>query len=219
MTDDPRPLKDNLDLARRHLRSAPGDLPPAPEMVEAVVDFEAVRAERLRLVWHQSIPSRFLHARPAQLPAGAAAQITAWIDLPAPPNLLLTGPVGAGKSWAAVAAVRPAFERGLDVAFWPVADLIEALKPSGPAATWEDVEHVDRLILDDLGAERSTDFAASEVSRLINRRWLDERPIVATTMLDSAQLRGYLGEHTFSRLVGSDALVVALTGEDRRRVH
>jgi DNA replication protein DnaC len=141
---------------------------------------------------------------------------------------VLLGDVGTGKSHAAVAAVRPAFERGLEVRFLPVVELLDLLRPGGPEGVLYDLADVDRLVLDDIGMERATDWTMERMYALVNRRWLEGRPTIATSNLpgsrrtapagyDGVTLDGALGERTFSRLVGSSSVVVKLTGPDRRR--
>ena len=64
---------------------------------------------------------------------------------------------------------------------------------------------------------KRTEWTAERLYALINRRWLEVRPTVCTTNLDPDQLREAVGERVFSRLVGNGAVVLRLTGHDRRR--
>ena len=50
----------------------------------------------------------------------------------------------------------------------------------------------------------------------MNRRWLEDLPTIATTNLTPVELREHAGERVYSRLCGETAVVIALTGEDRR---
>ncbi len=146
-------------------------------------------------------------------------------------NLLTLGPVGVGKTRAAVAACRRShFSHGKAVEFVPVTEMLTTLRqemnggPGGNLARWM---RVDLLILDDLGAERPTEWTAEQLYSLVNRRWLEELPTIATTNLPPTRksagdgyeghtLEEVLGDRMFSRLVGGAALV-RLSGPDRRR--
>lgn len=133
------------------------------------------------------------------------------------PNLVLLGAVGVGKTHAALAAARADHERGLEVVFLPVVELLDLLRPGGPEHALDDVMHCDRLVVDDLGHERSTDWTWERLGAVVNRRWLEERPIIATSNLDPPELSAAVGERTYSRLVGDGAVVIHVAGDDRRR--
>lgn len=168
--------------------------------------------------WRRAIPSRLSWARLDDITdAAVAADLGRWATADTSANLVLTGEVGTGKSHAAVAAVRPAFDEGMSVAFWPMVELLDALRPGGPQDMLGQLIDVDRLVLDDVGAERPTDWTGERLYAVVNRRWLEERPTVFTTNLDVGELREAVGMRTYSRIVGSDAVVLGLTGCDRRR--
>ena len=183
---------------------------------------ERLRAERQSAAgaerWGALAPARF-HAAHLDGLAGKGAQpITEWAFGPEGRNLIITGPVGTGKTWAALAAVRAAVEAGTDVRFWPVVELLDALRPGGDDHALEAAMRCELLVLDDVGAERPTDWVAERMYAIVNRRWMDARPIVATTNhANGDELAAHVGERMRSRLVGSGAVVVRLTGNDRRR--
>ncbi len=104
-----------------------------------------------------------------------------------------------------------------DFLFWPVVELLDELRPGGNPAALQEALDTEILVLDDLGADRATDWTTERLYRIINRRWMEQRPIVATTNLETKDLRESLGERCYSRLVGDGAVCVRLGGEDRRR--
>ena len=76
---------------------------------------------------------------------------------------------------------------------------------------------VDLLHLDDLGAERSTDWVLEQLYAIVDRRYNDERSIVFTTNLEEPELTEQVGTRTVSRLVEMcDGNPLPLFGEDRR---
>ena len=60
---------------------------------------------------------------------------------------------------------------------------------------------VDLLHIDDVGAERTTDWVLEELYSIVNARYEDERSIMITTnILDRDALCDQIGERTVSRL-------------------
>ena len=176
----------------------------------------AALARKGQELWERVIPPRFRSADTEQLEPMIAQAIGAWVGQWADSNLVIVGPVGVGKTWAACAAVRGLISSGVSVEFWPLVELFEALRPNGDETVHDRIASVDVLILDDLGAERPTDWSNERLYSILNRRWLDQRPTVATTNLQSKELAETLGERAYSRLVGG-ACSIRLTGDDRRR--
>jgi len=74
----------------------------------------------------------------------------------------------------------------------------------------------DLLILDDLGAEKPTEWALEKIYQLVNLRYESLRPMIATTNLDLNSLERLLGERTFGRLIEM-CLPVEVSGEDYRK--
>lgn len=172
--------------------------------------------------WHRTIPARLAHARAHQLDGPLAAAVAAWRAEPWR-NLVLLGAVGVGKTHAAAAAAHLAVMDGWRARFYPVVDLLDALRPGseGEGATvLENCKAVDLLVLDDLGAERPTDWTAERLYALVNRRWLEQRPTIVTSNLSAQGGKGpfvdAVGTRMYSRLV-HDAVVAQAAGGDRRR--
>lgn len=229
-----RPLQESLDRIRQKF-PVDLDLLDDGDEPEPAVDLSTWRESR----WTRAIPSRFLWSRISDFenPDDAdnyqpvvAGDITAWATNPRGRNLLLVGPVGVGKTHAGIAAARARFDVGDDVTFLPVVEVLDLLRPGGPERALENLMGVDLLVLDDLGSEKPTDWTAERLFALINRRWMDEAPTVATSNLPATRASapdGYsgatldeaLGARTYSRLVGSGAVALRLTGPDRRRTH
>jgi DNA replication protein DnaC len=75
---------------------------------------------------------------------------------------------------------------------------------------------VDLLHIDDVGAERTTDWVLEELYSIVNARYEDQRAMVITTnILDREQLCEQISERTVSRLTEiCDELPIL--GHDRR---
>lgn len=223
-SDEPRPVGQMVkDWQRRieHLAEhAASRHSTDPEPAGRVRDLDGWREAQ----WRRAIPARFHDARLAQVRdthgAKVADDLEMWVDCKADrPNLLLFGPVGVGKTYAAVAALRPLYDRGETVAMWPVTTLLEATSPGGidPAGALASAINADVLLLDDLGMERGTEWAAERVYEVINQRWLDRVPTIVTTNLPGPDaMIDAVGERVWSRLQDG-AIALRLAGDDRRR--
>lgn len=221
-TRGPSGIRDALKTVERvHLAAERADRLEAPEPVREPYrepGWEDLPPEPRTEGWRSELPSRLRWAQVEDFTGTVATALAEWSVNAAGRNLILTGPVGVGKSHAAVAACRRSAEVGLEVVFLPAVELFELLRPQGPPGLLWDLMDVDRLIIDDVGAERPTDWSIDRLYALINRRWLEERPTIITTNLDPREpLEMAVRADTYSRLVGSEAVVVKLSGQDRRR--
>ena len=71
------------------------------------------------------------------------------------------------------------------------------------------------LILDDLGAEFTTPFTASELFRIINDRLLEGKKIIISTNLSISEMEKRYSSSVYSRLIGSFE-IIKFFGEDIR---
>jgi DNA replication protein DnaC len=72
------------------------------------------------------------------------------------------------------------------------------------------------LVLDDVGAERSTDTAREWLFTIIDERYLLRRPIVITSNLPLTALGEQIGERTVDRLLQMSRVVYADKATSRR---
>ena len=144
-------------------------------------------------------------------------------NLDAGRGLWFYGDVGTGKTSLAMLISQAAIEAGRSVAIYSVPHLLADIK-----STYEDGSghsylqlfrrlcDVDLLHLDDLGAEKRTEWVLEQLYSIVNERWQNERSIVVTTnILLSDELREQIGSRTVSRL---EEMCVSLPimGRDRR---
>lgn len=183
-------------------------------------EWDADRAVAERAAWRAVVGERFVDAAKSDIPPDWLAAIAPWTSIRKDhrPNLVLLGPVGVGKTHLGTALVREMWHAGMSVVFRPEDEMLERMRPgrSGEAGELRTVVDADVLLLDDVGMVRASDWTDQQGYSVINRRWIDCKPIIATTNLAPADLRSAVGERVFSRLVGSGAVVVTLKGRDRR---
>ncbi|MFB7461039.1 ATP-binding protein [Streptomyces sp. NPDC056188] len=166
------------------------------------------------------------------------SQVTAWVDeitrtgRPGPagapgisegPSLLIAGPTGTGKTYQAYGAIRALLSRGVRLRWeaTTTADLYARLRPRADHDAERDLQTLARsplLLLDDLGAAKTSEWTEELTYRLINHRYEHLLPTLITTNLPTAELRTTLGDRVASRLAEMTDRVV-LTGPDRRRHH
>lgn len=188
------------------------------EKIGTTRDDDRREVQQLFDEWEKRIPRRFHFASLGEIDEPARGELLEWASTPpvGRPNLILLGPVGVGKTHAAVGALRVCHEHGSSVMFAPIVEVLDQLRPGGPPDMPERLASVRTLLLDDIGAERPTDWTSERLYGIVNRRWLNELPTIVTSNLSPTELEGTLDRRLFSRLV-HDAVAVNIGGGDRRR--
>jgi DNA replication protein DnaC len=216
---EPKSLDDHLasvvQIARasgRVMSSDPESYNIDDDLADMRADVDAMRSER----WTRVAPPEFVNATVDDFTNGVHDRLVDWSSNPLGRNLVIVGPIGVGKSHAAVAACRPAFDRRQDVQFLPIVEMFRMLRPGGPDGAAEDLSYVDVLILDDLGTEKPSEWTAEQFYAIVNRRWLEHLPTVFTTNLDRVGLEAAIGPRMYSRITHR-CVGVRITGNDRRR--
>jgi DNA replication protein DnaC len=111
-------------------------------------------------------------------------------NLEAGRGLWFDGPVGTGKTSLAVLVAKAASDAGRSFAVYPVPMLLAEIKRTydrdssdNYLAFFRRLCSVDLLVLDDLGAEKQTEWVLEQLYSIVNERWQDRRAIVVTTNL------------------------------------
>lgn len=105
-------------------------------------------------------------------------------------GLLFYGGVGTGKTYAAACIANYLLSRRRSVVMTSFVKLLESMmnfKEDGSVLISR-LNRAKLLIIDDLGAERSTDFALEKVYNIVDSRYRAKLPVILTTNLSMDEL-------------------------------
>jgi DNA replication protein DnaC len=143
-------------------------------------------------------------------------------------GLWFDGPVGTGKTSLAILVAKAAEDAGRTYAVYPVPRLLAEIKRTfdrdasdSYMGFFRRLCTVDLLVLDDLGAEKQTEWVLEQLYSIVNERWQDRRSIVVTTNLpdpdpDSAGSALRASAHNLREAVSSGRLAGRDLDELRR---
>ncbi|MEL1135982.1 ATP-binding protein [Desulfitobacterium sp. THU1] len=123
-------------------------------------------------------------------------------------GLMLTGPVGAGKTFLAASIANALMEKEQQVLFLVVPDLLDQLRATyktdeNEMDLLDSAREIPILILDDLGAHNYTEWTRNRIYSIINYRMNEQLPTVITSNLSLEEMEEHLGLRTTSRLIQS----------------
>ncbi|MBK8293817.1 MAG: ATP-binding protein [Solirubrobacterales bacterium] len=152
-----------------------------------------------------------------------------WIDsmdthLDKGTGLWFEGGIGTGKTTLAMLMSKEVLKRGHSVAIYSCPKLLARIRETFNAGIGEETYselferlcEVDLLHVDDLGAEKQTEWVLEQLYSLINERYEREKPMVVTTNFDLTKLEEQIGPRTVSRLLQMSHHVLDMPGDDAR---
>ena len=158
----------------------------------------------------------------------AVADVRGFVDelderLDAGRGLWLFGDTGTGKTTLAMLISTAALEAGRTVAIYSLPKLLARIRrtydsePGGEGylSFFERLTSVDLLHIDDLGAEKRSDWVLEQLYALVNERYETQRSMLITTNLPHEELEQQIGPRTVSRLT-QICDEVPVFGDDRR---
>jgi DNA replication protein DnaC len=201
-SDDEMYIAEAIELGTKSLVDIPIRYQDATVTVPAIAEYVRSLVARSREV----APQRLVRIGPA-ITVGK--------------SLLIIGPTGVGKSFESYGVIRALAVSGARVnwVFTSAADCYAKLRPRPSVDSEHEFERYANagfLVLDDLGAAKSSEWVEEINYRLINFRYEREKPTLVTSNVQPKDLKASIGDRVASRLVEMADRVV-LSGPDRRR--
>jgi DNA replication protein DnaC len=139
-------------------------------------------------------------------------------------GLWFRGDVGTFKTALAMLVSKSAIEAGRSVAIYFLPKLLAEIRatydtaPGGESYVgfFKRLTSVDLLHIDDLGAEKRTDWVLEQLYAIVNERYENERSLLVTTNLSEVELEEQIGPRIVSRIVEMCGDPIILEGQDRR---
>ena len=136
-------------------------------------------------------------------------------------GLLLYGSVGTGKTFLSACTANAIIDKGIPVLMTSVSYIANKLMGmfEGKNEYIESLNTYPLLVLDDLGAERNTEFMNEVVYTIINSRYKARLPLIVTTNLTTEQLKAPTDvtmARTYSRVLEM-CFPIKVEGVDIRR--
>jgi DNA replication protein DnaC len=134
------------------------------------------------------------------------------------PGLYIYGDVGSGKTLLAYAILNDLHRAGKTVRFQKVTELLKAVVQDGTGDEFHArIVNVPVLVLDDIGAQKGTDYARQTLLTIYDARTDRGHRTIWTSNLNLDELVAFMGDdrRLASRIAGN-CKVVQLDGDDYR---
>lgn len=213
-----------FDLARKHGVN-PDSIRPATDEEMLAADVEAMReiVARQAEIRLRAIPLIYREATADNSPEHrAAGRWLAGYRSGVRRNLVILGSPGTGKTYLAAALARALLVKDVvPVTFTATQQLVQSLRPSSEEG--DDLGMIQYklspvLVLDDLGAEKVTEFVIEQLTALANERVQQGRPTIITSNLEPAQIKAVYQERRLIERLFGNCDVIKLNGRSRREI-
>lgn len=139
-------------------------------------------------------------------------------------SLFMHGATGLGKTHLSLAIAEQAIRRGAGVIYGSAPNIFSSLErerfnrqTQNDRYSEQELLESDLVIIDDLGAEFSTQFTVSCVYNIVNTRLLSGKPTIISTNLTPHELEEKYTQRITSRIIGSYVSLM-FVGKDIRQL-
>ena len=133
------------------------------------------------------------------------------------PGLYVFGDVGSGKSLLACAILNDLHRAGRSVRFQRITELLKAVVQEDTGDDFQErLVKVPVLVLDDIGAQRPSDYARQMLLTIYDARTDRGNRTIWTSNLTLEELNEYLGDQRLASRIAGSCKVVRLDGDDYR---
>ncbi len=140
-------------------------------------------------------------------------------------SLMLWGEPGNGKTHLASAIVNELSKKGYIVVFQSVPELLQRIRSTFNSENKENETQImrallecDLLILDDIGAEKTTEWVEEKLFNIIDGRYRKELPTLYTSNLEPKELKNQVGKRSYDRMVETSLTVKNEAASYRREI-
>ena len=189
---------------------------------------EAEQAKRVEQLREQCLPleemrsARFDRADSCKAITIARRYVDAWERVRKENiGLLFCGNTGSGKSYAELCICNALIDREIAAKYITVPEAVSRMREGGEArqALENTIRGTPLLVLDDFGAEGSSDYTQSLVCQIIDLRARSGKPLVVSTNFPLSMFQGKADElhaRAADRIAGM-CVPVSVVGESRRQ--
>jgi DNA replication protein DnaC len=137
-------------------------------------------------------------------------------------HIVLRGNTGCGKTHLAVAMIQG--QNAFKARFITVPDLLLKIRSSFSGGSESEDEIISRyseipvLVLDDLGAEKISEFAITTLYIILDRRIRECRKTIITTNLSKEEIEATFGARIASRLAGMENIKINMPDYRKNRL-
>lgn len=140
-------------------------------------------------------------------------------------SLMLWGEPGNGKTHLAAAIVNELSKKGYILVFQSVPELLQRIRSTFNSENKENETQImrallecDLLILDDIGAEKTTEWVEEKLFNIIDGRYRKELPTLYTSNLEPKELKNQVGKRSYDRMVETSLTVKNEAASYRREI-
>ena len=138
-------------------------------------------------------------------------------------SILMMGETGLGKTHLSLSIAGEVLKKGYGVVYGSVQNLFANIEKEhfgrsddSDGTTEKMLLDCDLLILDDLGAEFTTNFTVATLNNILNTRLLESKPTIISTNLTLGELQKRYSERITSRIIG-EYRILSFKGNDIRQ--
>jgi len=117
-------------------------------------------------------------------------------------NKLFIGPAGSGKSYKAARMLQSRYDVGERLPVWVnIPRMLFDLRREFDNEVVGRILRKDHVVLDDLGAEHTTDWVTETIYIIVNHLWEHNKNLIVTSSLDVPEIAERFGDRLASRIL------------------
>ena len=134
-------------------------------------------------------------------------------------GILFYGSKGSGKTFYASCIYNALKEKRVLVGFTSAPNLMNILSQWDKTEIFEALKRAHLLVIDDLGAERGSDYSSEQIYAVIDARYKTGKPTIVTTNIDFEDMKrdeNMMRSRIYDRVIEMCPIAIPMTGQSRR---